>query len=101
MGSRIASPTFGDNKCIKRSVLSDLARIFDPVGFLTPVTFFAKHFVQLLWVLGTNWDESPPADLVQRLKHFKSAFCMLTFLAVYFLKTIMVFVLLRKRVLLR
>ncbi|XP_029345818.1 uncharacterized protein LOC103309127 [Acyrthosiphon pisum] len=33
----------------KRSVLSTIATIFDPIGFLAPVIFHAKHIMQLNW----------------------------------------------------
>ncbi|XP_022168969.1 uncharacterized protein LOC111032816 [Myzus persicae] len=39
-------------QCPNASILSDLARIFDPLGFLLPVTFLAKHMMQLLWTSG-------------------------------------------------
>ncbi|XP_026816279.1 uncharacterized protein LOC113555883 [Rhopalosiphum maidis] len=35
-------------KTTKRSMLSDLAHIFDPLGLLAPITFLAKHLMQLL-----------------------------------------------------
>ncbi|KAJ8914346.1 hypothetical protein NQ315_011334 [Exocentrus adspersus] len=44
-------PDIIEHKCTKRIILSDIARIFDPLGFLTPITFFAKHFIQMLWRL--------------------------------------------------
>lgn len=34
-----------NNNCTKRGILSDLARIYDPLGFLAPITFFAKHLM--------------------------------------------------------
>jgi len=47
----------------KRSILSDLARIFDPLGFLSPVTFLAKHMMQLLWTSGIGWDDPIPEQV--------------------------------------
>lgn len=41
----------------KRVVLSCIARIFDPVGFLTPFTIAAKVLFQKLWQMGLSWDE--------------------------------------------
>lgn len=49
-----------DRLCTKRTVLSDLARVYDPLGFLTPITLFAKHLMQCLWSRGLQWDEPPP-----------------------------------------
>ncbi|XP_075150824.1 uncharacterized protein LOC142224932 [Haematobia irritans] len=42
----------------KRTVTSDLARIFDPLGLLSPVVVRAKIFVQELWNLNLSWDEA-------------------------------------------
>jgi hypothetical protein len=47
----------------KRLVLSLLARIFDPRGFLTPFTITAKCIFQKLWQLGLGWDEVIPVEL--------------------------------------
>lgn len=47
----------------KRSVLSDLARTFDPLGLLSPTTFWIKHFMQCLWISGIKWDDPLPTDL--------------------------------------
>lgn len=58
--------------CTKRNILSDLARIFDPLGFLTPVTFFAKLMIQHLWTLGLAWDEEPPSDLLHKWEKFRT-----------------------------
>ncbi|XP_077282088.1 uncharacterized protein LOC143908338 [Temnothorax americanus] len=35
-----------DRDCTKRTILSELARIFNPLGFLTPLTFAAKRLIQ-------------------------------------------------------
>ncbi|KAG5880600.1 hypothetical protein JTB14_026571 [Gonioctena quinquepunctata] len=36
----------------KRQILSDIAKIFDPIGFLALLTCFAKLLMQRLWTLG-------------------------------------------------
>ncbi|XP_059052312.1 uncharacterized protein LOC131846909 [Achroia grisella] len=40
----------------KRTVLSLIARIYDPCGWISPVVFKAKAFIQRLWMSGLNWD---------------------------------------------
>ncbi|KAF0736570.1 Integrase catalytic domain-containing protein, partial [Aphis craccivora] len=47
----------------KRSMLSVIARIFDPLGFLSPVIFYAKHQLQCVWQAGVSWDERLPLAL--------------------------------------
>ncbi|XP_041452039.1 uncharacterized protein LOC121405436 [Drosophila obscura] len=45
----------------KRQVLSDVARIFDPLGILSPVVVQFKIMFQELWLLDLDWDtELPP-----------------------------------------
>lgn len=58
--------------CTKRAILSEVARIYDPLGFLCPLTLFAKRLIQHLWTLGVGWDEPPPEDVCARWNHYKS-----------------------------
>ena len=46
----------------KRTVLAQAARLFDPLGWLAPITIFGKMFLQRLWKLQLDWDTplSPP-----------------------------------------
>jgi len=41
----------------KRILLSELARVFDPLGWLSPVTIKAKLMFQDLWKEKTGWDD--------------------------------------------
>ncbi|XP_075170108.1 uncharacterized protein LOC142242414 [Haematobia irritans] len=47
----------------KRTVLSSIARLYDPLGLIGPVTTKAKIFMQSLWKRTLDWDESLPQDL--------------------------------------
>ncbi|XP_064214101.1 uncharacterized protein LOC135266772 [Tribolium castaneum] len=58
--------------CSKRSLLSELARIFDPIGFLAPLTFYAKHLIHYLWTLKLSWVDLPPDDIISSWTQFCS-----------------------------
>lgn len=49
----------------KREVLQAAARIFDPIGFLSPFTIRVKCLFQEMWERGISWDEDLPSDLAQ------------------------------------
>ncbi|XP_067142348.1 uncharacterized protein [Centruroides vittatus] len=55
----------------KRTILSDIARIFDPLGLLAPVTIRAKLMLQELWQLKSDWDDHLPRDLEKRWQAFR------------------------------
>lgn len=63
--------------CTKRSILSELARIFDPLGFLAPLTFLAKCLVQRLWMLNVDWDDPPPAEILLKWECFSEQLTLL------------------------
>lgn len=48
----------------KRKIISDVARLFDPLGWIAPCIVKAKIFIQRLWIAGTGWDEEPPKDII-------------------------------------
>ena len=47
----------------KRSILSTIAQLFDPLGFLSPVIIKAKILIQNLWVNKFGWDDSLPSSI--------------------------------------
>ncbi|KAJ0179564.1 hypothetical protein K1T71_005276 [Dendrolimus kikuchii] len=50
-------------KFTKRQVLSDIARLYDPMGWIAPVVIVAKLFTQKLWKSGLDWDDDLDEDL--------------------------------------
>lgn len=52
----------------KRAILSTIARIFDPIGLIAPVIFYAKHILQKIWRAGLAWDEQLPPELAEDWK---------------------------------
>ncbi|XP_063394006.1 uncharacterized protein LOC134679092 [Cydia fagiglandana] len=77
---RVASTPNG--RCTKRTILSEIARIFDPLGFLSPVTFFAKYLMQLLWVSGVSWDGDVPESIRLEWQEFKTQLSSLSAVSV-------------------
>ncbi|XP_074027266.1 uncharacterized protein [Leptinotarsa decemlineata] len=64
-------------KCTKRNILSQIARLYDPLGFLSPVTLFAKSFMQILHTLGLQWDDEPPLEIRERWSQLKDELLLL------------------------
>ena len=56
----------------KRQLLSNAAKLFDPVGWLDPIVINFKILLQKFWTRGVDWDEKLPSDLLEEwnvLKH--------------------------------
>ena len=49
-------------KITKRRILSQVARIYDPIGFATSF----KIGMQELWKLGLNWDDELPCNVQEK-----------------------------------
>lgn len=47
----------------KRQILSDISTIFDPLGWLSPITIKAKIIFQNIWKHNINWDDIVPDDV--------------------------------------
>ena len=52
----------------KRAVLSCMARVFDPLGLISPFTMLVKILFQDIWRLGTGWDVTLPDELLLRFQ---------------------------------
>ena len=56
----------------KRSILSDSAKIFDPLGLVSCVTIIVKILFQCLWERGVDRDSPLPAELQREWKEWRS-----------------------------
>ncbi|XP_046869030.1 uncharacterized protein LOC124461557 [Drosophila willistoni] len=56
---------------LKRQVLSDVSRIFDPLGLLAPVIVQFKILFQELWLLNLDWDSPLPTKLADRWRKYR------------------------------
>lgn len=60
------------SKITKRSLLSDISKIFDPLGWLSPLTIKLKILFQDVWKVTVEWDEPVPQDISEQWKNIKS-----------------------------
>lgn len=62
----------------KRSIISDIARLFDPLGWLAPSVILAKVFIQKLWLAGVSWDEHLNKELINEWTTYRKELLLLT-----------------------
>lgn len=55
----------------RRTVLSGIARIYDPLGLLAPVLIVAKMLMQEVWSDKSSWDEELSLELQKRWRKFE------------------------------
>lgn len=56
--------------CTKRTLLQTAARIYDPVGFISPFIIRIKLILQDTWIKGLEWDDQLPPDLEAEYRKF-------------------------------
>ena len=54
-------------KYTKRSFLSMVASLFDPMGMLAPFVIRAKVLLQEVWLVGQAWDDELPEELTRKV----------------------------------
>ena len=69
-------------KITKRITLAEVAKLFDPMGLVSPVTLRGKHLMQKTWAAGLDWDEELPPDLRQEFNAWHNDFRSLTQLGI-------------------
>ncbi|XP_053691693.1 uncharacterized protein LOC128740189 [Sabethes cyaneus] len=59
----------------KRQVLSEIAKLFDPLGILSPIVVLAKLIMQRLWQKELDWDDAIPAEELETWRKLRSELC--------------------------
>lgn len=59
----------------KRQIMSDIARLFDPLGYLGPAVMLAKLVMQRLWRDKIPWDDPVDEDVAKDWERFRSELC--------------------------
>ncbi|XP_065368797.1 uncharacterized protein LOC135961232 [Calliphora vicina] len=62
----------------KRTILSETASLYDPLGWLTPSTVIAKSLFKELWEKGIDWDDKIPHAIEQKWLQYKSTLARFT-----------------------
>ncbi|XP_070075146.1 uncharacterized protein [Drosophila takahashii] len=58
----------------KREVLSQIAKLFDPAGWLAPFIVRAKTFMQEIWLQELGWDDNLPDEMSHRWQVFLQSY---------------------------
>ena len=61
----------------KRQFLSSISRIYDPMGWLSPVTITLKIMFQELWIKKLSWDDVLPPDFLKTWTTIKNGLIFL------------------------
>lgn len=54
----------------KRTILSTIAQVFDPLGLINPCMLQAKLILQTLWAKNISWDDQLPAEVESQWHDF-------------------------------
>ncbi|XP_037775533.1 uncharacterized protein LOC119572496 [Penaeus monodon] len=63
----------------KRAVLSLIAKLFDPLGLISPFVMYAKILFQDIWRLGLDWDEVLPKELQNKFQNWVKSIAALKY----------------------
>lgn len=55
----------------KRLLLSEVSKLFDPLGWIAPAIITSKILLQRLWLAGLNWDEPLPPEIQSDWNEFR------------------------------
>ncbi|KAH9644482.1 hypothetical protein HF086_006015 [Spodoptera exigua] len=53
-------------KITKRQLLSEISQLYDPLGWLSPITIAAKIIFQEVWVNKLDWDDQLPLHIADK-----------------------------------
>ena len=55
----------------KRKMLSEVTKLFDSLGWLSPTTIQFKSFLQILWMGKLTWDETLSLNILEQYGRFR------------------------------
>lgn len=58
----------------KRTILSEICKLFDPLGWLSACIILAKIFMQRLWLLQITWDDKLPNEIINEWTNIRNQF---------------------------
>lgn len=58
----------------KRGILSDIQKLFDPLGWIAPSIIMSKILIQKLWQEGVKWDEVVKPSIAEEWRKIRSDF---------------------------
>ncbi|XP_046811150.1 uncharacterized protein LOC111689777 [Lucilia cuprina] len=61
----------------KRKLLSEISKIFDPLGWISPVIIAVKIIMQKLWLISVGWDDQLPIEIKTMAEQLFSEFHLL------------------------
>ncbi|CAH2013883.1 unnamed protein product [Acanthoscelides obtectus] len=67
------SPSEDHDKVSKRSILSDISQLFDPMGLVSPCVIIAKVLLQKLWLEKIDWDSALSPELGKQWLKLKNS----------------------------
>jgi hypothetical protein len=59
-------PTFNNIVYTKRNIMSEISKLYDPLGLLSPIVINFKILMQEVWKLKIGWDDPLPHDITQK-----------------------------------
>ncbi|KAL0882691.1 hypothetical protein ABMA27_001114 [Loxostege sticticalis] len=62
----------------KRTIIADISRLFDPLGWIAPTIITAKIFIQRLWLAGVGWDDKLSTELIEEWNTYRKTLMELT-----------------------
>ncbi|XP_075163067.1 uncharacterized protein LOC142235692 [Haematobia irritans] len=69
----VVGPIIDSPIVTKRQILSVIARLFDPLGWLGPIVIIAKMLMQQLWESNVGWDEAVSPLLLEKWNSFRES----------------------------
>ncbi|UYV76242.1 hypothetical protein LAZ67_13003148 [Cordylochernes scorpioides] len=66
--SRVLGLYWNKERDTLRTLLSNLQKFFDPLGFYQPIFLIPKLLMQRAWLLKLGWDQPLPTDIQQEFK---------------------------------